>query len=129
VLGTRDLAANVGLPGARVVWHDDQLTPDQRKAIKKAPRFADSAASYYAELVTGVIFYQRAAMYGSNLFGGFVFRDFTKGTKPKVSSGVVKNPLEAFPAKTPEETEAARVELRDAWSKDFDEWVEKKLKA
>lgn len=129
VLGTRDLAARLGMPGARVVWHDDQLTLDQRKEFKKAPRFADSAAPCYAEFVPGVIFYQRAAMYGSNLFGGFLFRDFSKGSKPRVSSGMVKNPLEAFPAKTPEETEAARVELLDAWSKDFDEWLDKKLKS
>ena len=101
---------------------------DQRKQIQKAPRFASSTASCYAEFVTGVIFYQRAAMYGSNLFGGFVVRDFSKGAKPKVSAGMVKNPLEAFPAKTPDQTETARVELVDAWSKDFGEWLSKKYK-
>ncbi len=45
----------------------------------------------------------------------------------KVSTGQVKNPLEFFPPKTPEDIDKAKVELRDAYSKDFAEYVDKKV--
>ncbi len=41
---------------------------------------------------------------------------------------MVKNPLEDFPPKTPEKVEAAKLELRDAFAKDFSEYVQKKVK-
>jgi hypothetical protein len=97
--------------------------------IKANQRLSDSTHNCYAELITTSIFYQKAMMYGSNLFTGWIYREF--GDKPlatKVAMGAVKNPLEDFPPKTPEKIEAARLELRDAFAKDFVEYVQKKVK-
>jgi hypothetical protein len=96
--------------------------------IKAKQRLSDSKAPCYAELATTHIFYHKAMMYGSNLFTGFIYREF--GEKPlatKVSTGQVKNPLEVFPPKTPEDVDKAKAELRDAFSKDFVEYVDKKV--
>lgn len=94
--------------------------------IKAGQRITDSTNPCYAELITTHIFYHKAMMYGSNLFTGWQLRKFD-GAK-LVSSGVgqVKNPLEHFPPKEETMIEAAQVELRDAYAKDFTEWVEKK---
>lgn len=122
-------AAQLGMPNARIVWHEDMLALEQRKDIKKIKgRLSESKAACYGELINGVIFYHRAAMYGSNLFGGFVYRDFTGASTPTVSVGKVKNPLEVFPPKAPNDVEAAKAELVDAWGKDFNEFVQKKLR-
>ena len=96
--------------------------------IKAKKRLSDSTTTCYAELATTHIFYHKAMMYGSNLFTGWIYREF--GNKPlatKVSTGQVKNPLEFFPPKTPEDIDKAKVELRDAYSKDFAEYVDKKV--
>lgn len=96
--------------------------------IKAGERLSSSTNACYAELITTHIFYHKAMMYGSNLFTGWIFRDF--GDKPKAvrtASGQVKNPLEHFPPKAPEMVDAAKVELRDAYSKDFVEYVDKKV--
>ena len=97
--------------------------------IKAKQRLTDSKHPCYAELITTHIFYHKAMMYGSNLFTGWIYREF--GNKPiatKVATGQVKNPLEDFPAKTPDKVEAAKLELRNAYAKDFVEYVEKKVK-
>lgn len=96
--------------------------------IKAGERLSDSKHPCYAELVTTHIFYHKAMMYGSNLFIGWIYREF--GDKPKAiktSTGQVKNPLENFPPKTPEMVDAAKAELRDAYAKDFVEYVAKKV--
>lgn len=96
--------------------------------IKSGERLTASKSTCYAELVTTHIFYHKAMMYGSNLFVGYVFRDF--GDKPKATytaRGQVKNPLEHFPPKTEADIDAAKAELRDAYSKDFAEYVVKKV--
>jgi hypothetical protein len=96
--------------------------------LKAKKRLTDSTAPCYAELATTHIFYHKAMMYGSNLFTGWVYREF--GDKPiatKISTGQVKNPLEYFPPKTEADVEKAKVELRDAYSKDFAEYVDKKV--
>ena len=96
--------------------------------IKAGKRLSDSTHGCYAELITTMIFYHKAMMYGSNLFTGWIYREF--GDKPiatRTATGAVKNPLEDFPAKTPEKVEAAKAELRDAFSKDFVEYVQKKV--
>lgn len=96
--------------------------------IKAKTRLSDSTAPCYAELATTHIFYHKAMMYGSNLFTGFIYREFgTKPTATKISTGQVKNPLEHFPPKTAEDIDRAKVELRDAFSKDFVEYVDKKV--
>jgi hypothetical protein len=67
-------------------------------------------------------------MYGSNLFTGWIYRDFKdKAVAPANFTGQVKNPLEDFPPKTSEDIEKGKVELRDAYSKDFLEYVDKKV--
>jgi hypothetical protein len=96
--------------------------------LKAKKRLTDSTAPCYAELATTHIFYHKAMMYGSNLFTGWVYREF--GDKPiatKISTGQVKNPLEYFPPKTEADVDKAKVELRDAYSKDFAEYVDKKV--
>ena len=96
--------------------------------IKAKQRLSDSTNPCYAELITTHIFYHKAMMYGSNLFTGWTYREF--GNKPvatKVATGQVKNPLEHFPPKTPDKIDAAKAELRDAYSKDFVEYVQKKV--
>jgi hypothetical protein len=97
--------------------------------LKSGERLSDSQNPCYAELVTTHIFYHKAMMYGSNLFTGWVFREF--GGKPKatfVASGQVKNPLEVFPPKDVTQVDAAKTELRDAFAKDFSEYVQKKVR-
>jgi hypothetical protein len=96
--------------------------------IKAKERLSESKHNCYAELITTAIFYQKAMMYGSNLFTGWIYREF--GDKPiatKVATGAVKNPLENFPPKTPDKVDAAKLELRDAFAKDFVEYVQKKV--
>lgn len=95
--------------------------------LKSGERLSDSKAQCYAELVGTMIFYHKAMMYGSNLFAGWVFREFpATGKASRSAAGAVKNPLEDFPPKTPEKVEAAKIELRDAYAKDFAEYVQKK---
>lgn len=96
--------------------------------VKAKRRLTASQSPCYAELVTTHIFYHKAMMYGSNLFTGWVFRDF--GDQQLVrheGRGQVKNPLEHFPPKTPDQVDAAKAELRDAYAKDFVEYVAKKV--
>lgn len=96
--------------------------------IKAGQRLSDSKHGCYAELITTMIFYHKAMMYGSNLFTGWIFREFgDKLIATRTATGAVKNPLENFPPKTPEKVEAAKVELRGAFSKDFVEYVQKKV--
>lgn len=137
------LASTLNLKGYRIVMEEptpfnedlkkDPVLKAKTKAlnerIKAGKRLSDSAHPCYAELVTTMIFYHKAMMYGSNLFTGYIYREF--GDKPvatKVATGAVKNPLEDFPAKTPEKIEAAKAELRDAYGKNFVEYVAKKVK-
>ena len=96
--------------------------------LKAGERLSASTAPCYAELVGTMIFYHKAMMYGSNLFGGWVYREFpATGKATKTLAGAVKNPLEDFPAKTAEKVDAAKAELRDAYAKDFVEYVDKKV--
>lgn len=97
------------------------------KTIKDKKRLTDSTAPCYAELTTTHIFYHKAMMYGSNLFTGWIYREFDGDKQTKVGKGQVKNPLEYFPPKIEEDIEKAQIELRDAYSKDFTEYVEKKV--
>jgi hypothetical protein len=96
--------------------------------LKAGKRITSSTNPCYAEFLLVSVFYFKAMMYGSNLLVGTQFRDFSKGGKPIISIGAVKNPLEVFPPKTPDMVEPAKAELRDAFAKDFIEWTEKKLK-
>jgi len=96
------------------------------KTIKAKKRLTDSTAPCYAELFTTHIFYHKAMMYGSNLFTGWIYRDFDGDTQTKVGKGQVKNPLEYFPPKTEDMIEEAKIEMRDAYSKNSHEDVEKK---
>ncbi|MEZ5709977.1 MAG: hypothetical protein R3E02_11385 [Blastomonas sp.] len=96
------------------------------KKIKSGQRITDSTNPCYAELITTHIFYHKAMMYGSNLFTGWQFRRFNGDKLIGSGAGQVKNPLEEFPPKDVAKIEEAKAELRDAYSKDFTEWVEKK---
>jgi hypothetical protein len=98
--------------------------------IKAGQRLSDSKNTCYAELITTMIFYHKAMMYGSNLFTGWIYREFpATGVATKTAKGAVKNPLGVFPPKAPDQVEPAKAELRDAYSKDFLEYLEKKVKS
>lgn len=96
--------------------------------IKAKQRLSGSTNPCYAELIGTMIFYHKAMMYGSNLFGGWIYREFGKGPlATRTVTGAVKNPLEDFPPKTADKVEPAKIELRDAYAKDFKEYVAKKV--
>lgn len=96
--------------------------------IKGGVRLSNSTAPCYAEFIGTMIFYHKAMMYGSNLFGGWIYREFpATGRASKTVTGAVKNPLENFPPKNADMIEAAKIELRDAYSKDFVEYTDKKV--
>ena len=138
------LLASLNLPAdTRIVveeptpFNEELKTNPELKARVKAMnvtfkakrRLSASQSPCYSELVTSFVFYHKAALYGSNLFTFFNYRNF--GDKPlaiSTSSGMVKNPLEDFPPKTPEKVEAAKIELRDAYARDYREWLQKKKK-
>jgi hypothetical protein len=97
--------------------------------IKSKQRLSSSTNPCYAELITTHIFYHKAMMYGSNLFTGWIYREFGNGPiATKTATGQVKNPLEAFPPQSAGQTDAAKAELADAFGKDFVEYVQKKVK-
>lgn len=96
------------------------------RKLKKDERVSDSTKACYAELVTTHIFYHKAMMYGSNLFTGWIYREFDGDAVIREGKGQVKNPLEEFPPKEEAMIETAQLELRDAYAKDFSEWVVKK---
>ena len=137
-----DYLAKLGLDASeyRVIveeptpWNEDLKGNKELKAqvkamnakIKKGQRLTESDNPCYAELITTHIFYHKAMMYGSNLFTGWHFRQFEGDTVVTQGKGQVKNPLEEFPPKDETMVETAKIELRDAYSKDFVEWVEKK---
>lgn len=137
------VAEALGLPGYQIIVEEATPAPADLKKdpalkakykalsakLKSGARLSGSTAPCYAELIGHNIFYHKAMMYGSNLFAAWSFRDFgNNGTaKPRRFDGAVKNPLEDFPAKTVEKTEAAKIEIRDAYSKDFLEYVQKKV--
>lgn len=102
-------------------------TKAQNDRIKAKQRLTASTSPCYAELITTRIYYLKAMMYGSNLFTGWTLREFNGPVQTRVSKGQVKNPLEDFPPKDPSKVEAAKAELRDAYAKDFREWVDKKV--
>lgn len=137
-----DYLSRLGVKGYRVIVEAPTPSGDAVKAdpalkakvkafnadLKAGKRVTSSTNACYAELLLFNVFYHKAMMYGSNLFVGTQFRDFSKGGAPIVSTGAVKNPLEAFPPKTPDMVDAAKAELREAFAKDFLEWTDKKLK-
>jgi len=139
-----DYKARLGVAGHTVIMHPALPTPEEAKAdpaiaarrketaarIKAGQRLSDSKAACYAELMVDYIFYFKAMMYGSNLFTNWIFRDFgpTGAKVVRMGNGQVKNPLEQFPPKTPDLIPAAKAELRDAYAKDFAEYVAKKVK-
>jgi hypothetical protein len=137
------ITKTLNLPGYRIViqpptpFNEDvkkdpalkQKVKELNARIKARQRLSTSTTACYAELATTHVFYHKAMMYGSNLFTGFIYREFSdKPTALRVATGQVKNPLENFPPKTPEMVTPAQAELRDAFAKDFVEFVEKKVK-
>ncbi|MEP5937913.1 MAG: hypothetical protein ABJ239_06265 [Erythrobacter sp.] len=101
-------------------------TKATNKKIKRGERISDSTNPCYSELITTHIFYHKAMMYGSNLFTGWVYNKYDGDKRVINGKGQVKNPLENFPPKDETMVNAAKEELRTAYSLDFTEWVEKK---
>jgi hypothetical protein len=63
-------------------------------------------------------------MYGRSLNNRFIFKDFRTGkTSAKLVKGRGGNGLKSFPPKTTDETEAAELDLRTAFAKNFTEFA------
>jgi len=103
-------------------------TKAMNDTLKAGKRLSSSRSTCYSELIVTMLFYQKAMMYGSNLFAGILFRNFGDKEVTTASAGAVKNPLEEFPPKTADKVDAAKAELRDAFAKDYREWLAKKKK-
>ena len=117
-----DLPAALKLPPSRVVFE----TPiaDRDVTTKAAGRLSSSTAPCYAELIVTQNLYTKRAIYGRSLNNRFVFKDFrTNPIKAKLVKGRGGNGLSTFPPKTTEETEAAERDLRDAFTKNFQEFA------
>lgn len=136
-----DVAGTLGLAGYRVIIEDALPGADEGKKnpeikaylkgidkkIKAGQRVGTSTAPCYAELITTHIFYHKAMMYGSNLFTGYVFREFDGAKQLGSYAGQVKNPLEEFPPKEEAMIDEAKAELRGAYALNFPEYVQKKV--
>lgn len=144
LLRSADVAASLGLAGYTIVVEPavpsdaaGKADPAVKAALRamdakqrKGERLSAATTPCYAELVGDHIFYVKKPLVGTNLFVQWTFRDFGRdgGPKPRRFPGQVKNPLKAFPAGTPEQADAARADLRDAYAKGFVEYVAKKVR-
>ncbi|WP_294320511.1 hypothetical protein [uncultured Sphingomonas sp.] len=106
-----------------------QALRTMQASLKSGKRLSNATTPCYAELVGGELFYVKKPLVGTNLFAKWTFRDFGRGggAKPRSFPGQVKNPLAVFPAKAADQVDAARADLRDAYAKDFAEYVAKKV--
>lgn len=143
-LRTADVAGALGLAGYTIVIEPAVPSDAAAKAdpavkaairamdatIRKGERLSGATTPCYAELVGGDILYVKKPMWGTNLFAGWTFRDFGRDgtTKLRSFTGQVKIPLSVFPARTPDQAEAAKADLRNAYARDFAEYVEKKVR-
>ncbi|KQM41842.1 MULTISPECIES: hypothetical protein [unclassified Sphingomonas] len=107
-----------------------QALRTMQASLKAGRRLSDATTPCYAELVGGELFYVRKPLVGTNLFAKWTFRDFGRdgGVKPRSFPGQVKNPLAIFPAKMPDQVDAATADLRDAYARGFAEYVAKKVR-
>jgi hypothetical protein len=98
--------------------------------LRKGEQLSAATTPCYAELVGGDLLYAKKPMWGTNLFAKWTFRDFGRDGAAQLRSfpGQVKNPLTVFPAKTPDQADAAKADLRDAYAKGFAEYVAKKVR-
>jgi len=96
---------------------------------KAGKRLTTSTAACYAELQVSMVFYQKAALYGTRVFTFYWLRDYRDGKpKPKAYKGMVQHNASAFPAEHIEQLEASKAALIDAYRNDFSKWVELKYK-
>lgn len=139
-----DVAGTLGLTGYTIVVEPAVPSDVAAKAdpavkaalrtmkakLRKGERLSAATTPCYAELVGGDLLYARKPMWGTSLFTKWTFRDFGRdgGAKPRSFPGQVKNPLKVFPARTPDQAEAAKADLRDAYAKGFAEYVAKKVR-
>jgi hypothetical protein len=117
-----DIVAELKLPPSQIIYE----TPiaDRNITTKATTRLSSSTAPCYAELVITQNFYRKAAMYGRSLNNRFIFKDFRTGkTSAKLVKGRGGNGLKNFPPKTTDETEAAELDLRTAFAKNFTEFA------
>lgn len=144
VLRGADVAGTLGLTGYTIVVEPAVPSDAAAKAdpavkaalramdakLRKGERLSAATTPCYAELVGGDLLYAKKPMWGTNLFAKWTFRDFGRdgAARPRSFPGQVKNPLAVFPAKTPDQVEAARADLRDAYAKGFVEYVAKKVR-
>ena len=139
-----DVAGTLGLTGYTIVVEPAVPSDAAAKAdpaikaalrtmdakLRKGERLSAATTPCYAELVGGDLLYVKKPLVGTNLFAKWTFRDFGQSGAgmPRSFSGQVKNPLAVFPAKTPDQVDAARADLRDAYAKGFAEYVAKKVR-
>jgi len=121
-LKTVDLAHELKLPPSQVIFE----TPiaDRNVTTKAETRLASSPAECYAELIVTQNFYHKAAIYGRSLNNRFVFKDFRTGkSKANLIKGRGGNGLSHFPPAKTDETEAAELELKTTFAKNFLEFA------
>lgn len=121
-LKTVDLAHELKLPPSQVIFE----TPiaDRDVTTKAETRLTPSTAECYAELIVTQNFYHKAAIYGRSLNNRFVFKDFRTGkSKTSLIKGRGGNGLSHFPPTKTEETEAAELELKTTFAKNFLEFA------
>lgn len=139
-----DVAGTLGLTGYTIVVEPAVPSDAAAKAdpaikaalrtmdakLRKGERLSAATTPCYAELVGGDLLYAKKPMWGTNLFAKWTFRDFGRdgAAKPRSFPGQVKNPLAVFPARTTDQAEAAKADLRDAYAKGFAEYVAKKVR-
>ncbi len=113
-----DIANELKFPPAQVIFE----TPiaDREISTKAGARLTPSTAPCYAELLVTQNFYHKAAIYGRSLNNRFIFKDFRTGkTKADLIKGRGGNGLTHFPPTSTDETEAAELDLRNTFMKNF----------
>lgn len=113
LLATLKLDEITGLPGYKVVLHDQPLSTS---AIRSTPgRHAADGASCYAELMIEDIVFQNNAINGKWLNVIFRFRDFD-GAQPKRTFGnYILERITVFPPKSDAELAAGLKEMEQAY--------------
>lgn len=114
LLGDMAVPATIGLPGHRLVVHDQAL---ESRVIRNSPgRIAPSTSPCYAELVIDDVAFQREAFGARHLKTLFRYRDFGSGQQPQRSFGTWANTrLEHFPPETEADNAAAATDLHSAF--------------
>ncbi len=117
-----DLVTALKLPPSQIVF--EAPIADRAVTTKAGGRLSTSTAPCYSELIVTQNLYTKKAIYGRSLNNRFIFKDFRGGkSQAKLVKGRGGNGLTSFPPKTTDESEAAELDLRNAFTKNFHEFA------